>query len=105
MAPVLDLCPFHVKRSATVKYNITLSLTKMENRKLAKNAYKSRKRVSGITNIEKYKHTKIKKAKIAGEAHKNHKGEDVAPRHTGASCRLVFPSCFFVYLLMIFYHQ
>ena len=43
----------------------------MENRKLAKNAYKSRKRVSGITNIEKYKHTKIKKAKIAGEAHKN----------------------------------
>ena len=105
MAPVLDLCPFHVKRSATVKYNITLSVTKMENRKLAKNAYKSRKRVSGITNSEKYKHTKIKKAKIAGEAHKNHKGEDVTPRHTGASCRLVFPSCFFVYLLMIFYHQ
>ena len=74
----------------------------MENRKFAENVYKSRKRVSGITNSEKYKHTKIKKAKIAGEAHKNHKGKDVTPRHTGASCRLVFPSCFFVYLLMIF---
>ena len=98
MAPVLDLYPFHMKRSATVKYNITLSVIKMENHELAKNSYKSRKRVSGITNSEKYKHTKIKKAKIAGEAHKNHKGKDVAPRHTGAFCRLVFPSCFlFIY--------
>ena len=77
----------------------------MENRKLAKNAYKSRKRVPIINNSENYKHTKIKKAKIAGEAHKNHKGNNVAPRHTGASCRLVYPSYYFVYLLMIFYHQ
>ena len=62
MAPVLDLYPFQVKRSATVKYNITLSVTKMENRELAENAYKSRKRVSGITNSEKYKHIKKKRS-------------------------------------------
>ncbi|XP_065672454.1 uncharacterized protein LOC136090189 [Hydra vulgaris] len=59
----------------------------MENRELAENAYTSRKRVSGIRNSENYKHEKIKKAKIAGEAYKNHKGNDVAPRQTGASCR------------------
>ena len=77
----------------------------MENRELAENAYKSRKRVSYITNSENYKHTTIKKDKIGEEAHKNHKGNDVAPRYTGASCRLVFSSYYFVYLLMIFYHQ
>jgi len=64
----------------------------MENRELAENAYTSRKRVSGIRNSENYKHSKIKKAKISGEAYKNHKGDDVAPRQTGASCRLVFCS-------------
>ena len=75
MAPVLDLCPFHVKRSATVKYNITLSVTKMENCELAENAYKSRKRVSGITNSEKYKHTKIKKLKLLEKLIKTTKGK------------------------------
>ncbi|CAH1106461.1 unnamed protein product [Psylliodes chrysocephalus] len=59
----------------------------MENRDLADTAYKSRKRVSGVINIENYKHNKIKKAKIAGKAHKNHKGRDVVPRQTGAYCR------------------
>ena len=105
MTIVLDLCPFHVKQSAIARCDITLSVTKMENLKLAENAYKSRKRVSGITNNENYKNTKIKKNKIAGKAHKNHKGNDVAPRHTGASCRLAFPSYYFIYLLIIFYHQ
>ncbi|CAH1114661.1 unnamed protein product [Psylliodes chrysocephalus] len=49
----------------------------MENRELADTAFKSRKRVSGVRNIENYKHNKIKKAKIAGKAHKYHKGRDV----------------------------
>ena len=75
MALVLNLRPFHVKRSATVKYNITLSVTKMENRELAENAYKSRKRVSGITNSEKYKHTKIKKLKLLEKLIKTTKGK------------------------------
>lgn len=69
----------------------------MDNRELAESADKSRKRVSGIRNSENYKHNKIKKAKIAGEAHKNYKGNDVAPRQTGASCRLVFCSVYFLY--------
>lgn len=80
----------------------------MENRELAENAYKSRKRVSGVRNSKNYKHNKIKKAKIAGEAHKNHKGNDVAPRQTGASCRLVFVQySFSIYCLLIimFYHS
>ncbi|CAH1115703.1 unnamed protein product [Psylliodes chrysocephalus] len=55
----------------------------MENRELADTAYKSRKN---------YKHNKIKKAKIAGKAHKNHKGRDVAPRKTGAYCRIYTPA-------------
>ncbi|GBP37931.1 hypothetical protein EVAR_21467_1 [Eumeta japonica] len=59
----------------------------MENRELAETAYKPRKRVFGIRNSENYKQNKIKKAKISGEAHKNHKGNDVASRQTGASCR------------------
>ena len=75
MALALNLRPFHVKRSATVKYNITLSVTKMENRELAENAYKSRKRVSGITNSEKYKHTKIKKLKLLEKLIKTTKGK------------------------------
>lgn len=66
----------------------------MENRELAENAYKSRKRVRGVKNIDNYKHNKIKKSKIVGESHKNHKGKDVAPRQTGADCRLVVCSKF-----------
>lgn len=77
----------------------------MENRELAETAYKSRKRVSGIRNSENYKHNKIKKAKIAGEAHKNYQGNDVASRQTGASCRLVFCFQYFVCLIMIFYQS
>lgn len=62
----------------------------MENRELAENAFRPRKRVSGVRKSENYKHNLIKTAKIAGEAHKNHKGKDVTPRQTGAYCRLVF---------------
>ena len=44
MALVLDFCPFHVKRSATVICDITLSVTKMWNRGLAENTNNNRKR-------------------------------------------------------------
>lgn len=88
--------PFLRETNAAFRFDSCLesfATMDVENRELAEIAYKSRKRVSGVKNIEQYKHNKIKKAKIAGEPHKNHKGRDVAPRQTGADCRSVHNIC------------